>query len=417
MRQPQEDRIAQLRELKPKVLCLGVYIWNHQATLDLLTIWRTLEPQCKIVLGGPEVSYLPPEHELIRLADVVVKGEGDTALGPLLGELLETETQVKGETRLVQGGQPRLEALDWPYSLYSQEDLDHKLTYVESSRGCPFGCEFCLSSLDNRVRDFPLESFLEEMESLIRRGGHQFKFIDRTFNLKLDRAQAIMEFWLKRLKTGMYVHFELVPDRLPPELRDLIRRFPPGSLRLEVGLQTYDPDTALRINRRQDYSLTQENMRFLREETQALVHADLIVGLPGEGLESFARGFDELWLNRPGEVQVGILKKLPGAPIARHDQPWGMKYDENPPYEVLETSVLPLGEMNRLKHFAKFWELIVNRGKMEPQVARLLPPSQGAFERFDSLSRHLYSELGRTWAIPLDDLRQKTDEYLDLKGL
>ncbi len=213
------------------------------------------------------------------------------------------------------------------------------MIYVEASRGCPFSCEFCLSSLDVPVRNVPLAPFLAEMQRLLDRGVSQFKFVDRTFNLNLNVSRSILQFFLERYRPGLFLHFEMIPDRLPEPLRELIRQFPPGALQFEVGIQTFDEQVAQRISRRQDNQKLAENLRFLREETGVHVHADLIVGLPGETLESFAAGFDRLVALGPQEIQVGLLKRLRGTPIVRHDSPNGpWSTARTPlPYEVLQT--------------------------------------------------------------------------------
>jgi radical SAM superfamily enzyme YgiQ (UPF0313 family) len=211
---------------------------------------------------------------------------------------------------------PKLEDVALPYDLYTPHDLAHRVVYVEASRGCPFTCEFCLSSLDIPVRQFPLEKFLTAMEGLLTRGATQFKFVDRTFNLNLMVSRAILQFFLARMRPGLFVHFEMVPDRLPEALRAVIAQFPAGSLQFEVGVQTFDEQTSRNISRRQDHAKLAENLTWLRSHTGVHVHADLIVGLPGEDLASFARGFDRLVALGPQEIQVGILKRLRGTPLS-----------------------------------------------------------------------------------------------------
>ena len=168
------------------------------------------------------------------------------------------------------------------------------MIYVEASRGCPFKCEFCLSSLDVPVRNVPIDDFLAAMQKLLDRGVQNFKFVDRTFNLNLNISKSILQFFLERLRPGLFLHFEMIPDRLPEALRTIIQRFPAGVLQFEVGVQTFNDEVSARISRRQDNAKLADNLRFLREETGVHVHADLIVGLPGEDVASFGVGFDRL---------------------------------------------------------------------------------------------------------------------------
>jgi radical SAM superfamily enzyme YgiQ (UPF0313 family) len=431
LRQPLAEKTRPILETAPRILGISVSIWNHRGTVELL---RALETQweaggCRpvIILGGPEVSYLPAEAEIIRRADWVIRGEGEDVFRALCGLLLSegslripegairTLPSAMGiQGKFIEARPVDLAAIDPGYRLYTGEDLCRKLVYVEASRGCPFGCAFCQSSVpsggDRKVREFPLDVFLREMAVLIKRGGRGFKFLDRSFNMDTHRAQGIMEFFLEPLTLStpagpQYVHFEMVPSRFPPELRETITRFPPGSLRLEIGIQTFNAETSRLINRPGNPEQELEVLRFLKEHTQAIVHADLIAGLPGEGLASFARGFDRLWQVRPAEIQVGILKGLPGTPILRHNGLAGMVYAPEPPYEVQETTALPRPDLDRIKNFARFWELIVNRGTFDDLVPVLFPEGEPVFRRFLALSDRLLKQFGRNWGIDRQDLR------------
>ncbi|MDR2542818.1 MAG: radical SAM protein, partial [Treponema sp.] len=298
------------------------------------------------------------------------------------------------------------------YHLYTNEDLAKKLIYVESSRGCPFSCDFCLSALktDSKVREFPLEQFLTEMDKLVKRGVKTFKFLDRTFNSNITRAIQICEFFLEKIeerkKTGqdipLVVHFEMVPSLFSSGLNEVLTRFPPGTLRLEIGFQTLNTKVAARIRVPSKPAKDLETLRLLCEKTNAIIHADLIAGLPGENLKSFGRGFDRLWQALSAghniEIQVGILKQLPGAPISRHNDDWGMRYAPLPPYEVEETSVLSTGDLQRIKNFARFWELIVNRGLIK------FAKKESIFDEFMAFSGILFAHFGRNWGIDRNEL-------------
>jgi hypothetical protein len=385
----------------PRVIGLGVYIWNVAQTFEVVRLLKAERPDVCIVLGGPEVSHETNAQEIVAAADYVICGEGEVSFDVLCRQLLAGD---RPRLKVIPGVLPDMETLALPYSLYSDEDVRQRIIYVEASRGCPFKCEFCLSSLDKQVRDVPIDAFLGEMELLLARGVRQFKFIDRTFNLKVQTSRAILQFFLDRSVPGLFLHFELIPDRLPENVRELAARFPPGALQFEVGIQTFNDDVSRRISRKQDNARVEENFRFLRGHTGVHLHADLIVGLPGETLESFARGFDRLVALGPQEIQVGMLKRLRGTPIIRHDAEWEMVYGVQPPYEVVRTRDLDAPTVARLRRFAKYWDLIHNSGNFKETVRLVLDAGPSAFAEFLALSDWLFAELQRTHAISLDAL-------------
>ena len=394
---------------EPKVVGLGVYVWNALRALEVVRLLRARQPELVIVLGGPEVSHEWDAQEIVTLADYTITGEGEAAFPSLCASLLAGR---RPPGSIIHGGTVPLETLRLPYALYTDEDLAHRVIYVEASRGCPFRCQFCLSSLDRGVRMVPREAFFEAMEGLLARGARDFKFIDRTFNLRLDDSAAILRFFLERLRPGLSLHFEMVPDRLPASLRSLLSAFPPGCVQLELGIQTWDPEVGKRIERRQDALKTEDNLRFLAEETHVHVHSDLIVGLPGEDLETFARGFDRLWALRPQEIQVGILKRLRGTPIIMHDQTQRMRYGEDPPYEILETATMSRDEIDQMKRFARYWDLIANSGNFRDCARHICTAGTSAFESFHALSESLFSSLGRTHHLALNVLALALFDYL-----
>ncbi len=249
------------------------------------------------------------------------------------------------------------------------------------------------------------------MQQLLDRGLKQFKFVDRTFNLNLATSRAILEFFLARHQPGNFYHFEMIPDRLPAELREVIARFPPGALQFEVGVQTFNPEVGQNISRRQNYERLADNLDFLRHETRVHIHADLIVGLPGETVASFAAGFDRLIALGPQEIQVGILKRLRGTPIIRHDEEWRMVYHAQPPYEILQNRLLDFATMQRLRRFAKYWDLVGNSGNFVGTTP-LIWGGDSPFTSFLRLSDWLYARIGRTDSIALTRLAELIFEFL-----
>jgi hypothetical protein len=220
--------------------------------------------------------------------------------------------------------------------------------------------------------------------------------------LKVDSGLRILEFFLKRLDGELFLHFELIPDHLPPRLKEAIKRFPPGSLQFEVGVQSLDTEVQQRISRKQDSGKSAANLRWLREQSHAHIHADLIIGLPGEGVAGFARGFDRLWAMGPHEIQVGILKRLRGAPISRHTQEYDLRFSPLPPYDILATDCIDFATMRRLARFARYWDLVANSGRFRATLPLLLDDSP--FDNFMRLSDWLFAEVGQTDRIQLQRL-------------
>ena len=393
----------------PKIVGIGVYIWNVTPAEQLVALIKTLRPEITVVLGGPEVSYETERQSITQRADYVITGEADHAFRKLCEELLNGDHPTP---KIIKAELPTADSLTLPYHLYDETDVANRVIYVEASRGCPFKCEFCLSSLDIPVRAFDLDKFLDAIQDLFDRGVRQFKFVDRTFNLNLKFSTRILQFFLDRYEPGLFVHFEMIPDRLPDALRQIIKQFPPESLQFEVGIQTFSESVAELISRRQDNAKAEENIRFLRSQTNVHIHADLIVGLPGEDLQSFAAGFDRMIQAAPHEIQVGMLKRLRGTPIIRHDETWGMTYSPNAPYEVLQTKLIDFQNMSQMRRFARFWDLVANSGNFVRTTPLIWHDAQSPFAEFYRVSEWIFQQAGRVHGISLTRLVEFLFIYL-----
>ena len=414
IRRKPSELVDELLALSPRIVGFGVYIWNVEQTTVLVRLLKEARPDVKVVLGGPEVSHEWAEQEVFHLADHLITGWGDLSFPKLCHALLHGP---KPLMKVVVGEQPELDQITLPYAHYTDADLSHRLLYVEASRGCPFKCEFCLSSLDKTARAFPLEPFLAEMDALYRRGARNFKFVDRTFNLKVETSARILQFFLDRLTDGLFVHFEVIPDHLPDRLKRLIAQFPHGVLQLELGIQTFNAEVQNRISRRQDNDKTVSNLAWLVDHSQAHLHTDLIFGLPGETLDSFAVGFDRLVALRPQEIQLGLLKRLRGTPIARHTLVHGMVYDANPPYTVLQTAVVDAQTVQRFCRLARYWDLIANSGRFKTSLPFLLQ-GPSAFAALLDCCDWLWHTTGATQGLTPEILVDVLYDYLTArKGL
>ena len=444
LRQPLAEKLEPFLSGSPKILGISVSIWNHTATIEFLK--ECSPPKPIIILGGPEVSHLPEDAEIFKYADYVIRGEGEIAFKSLCEDILAGKQDNK---KFINAQPVELNNIKTAYHLYTDEDVQKKLIYIESNRGCPFHCDFCLSAVKtvNSVREFPLEPFLAEMETLIKRGVKTFKFLDRSFNININRALQIIEFFLEKINQpsslsstsassaslhsegmlrpcvkssvnpSIVVHFEMVPSLLTVQLNEALLRFPPGSLRLEIGFQTLNPQIASLIKLPGNIDLNA--LKYLRENSNAIIHADLIAGLPGENLESFGKGFDILWSILGGqnaaeqcsiEIQLGILKQLPGSPISRHNENYAMSYNSQPPYEIEETSVIKYDDMLRIKNFARFWEILVNRGLIKLD-------NKPVFWKFMALSDALFEKFGRNWGIDKEELKNTVNIIINNHNL
>jgi hypothetical protein len=399
--------VEDLLAFNPRIIGIGVYIWNVEDCTRIVALLKKVAPQVTVVIGGPEVSYETNEQRICALADYVITGWGDVTFAKLAREVLNGGAPMQ---KVIAGTQPPLALLTLPYAQYTNEDIARRFIYVEASRGCPFKCEFCLSALDKTAWPFELEAFMAELEKLYSRGARNFRFVDRTFNLKVAVSERILEFFLARMDENLFMHFELIPDHLPAKLKQTIARFPPGALHFEIGIQTWNTGVQARISRKQDNAQAEANIRWLREQSNALIHVDLIAGLPGEDLDSFGRGFDRLHALKPHEIQVGILKRLRGAPIDRHTETHQLRYNPDPPYNVLATDCISFVDMQRVNRFARYWDLAGNSGRFRNALPLLL--GDAPFACFMRFADWLYARTHKTHEFAFERLCEHVHAHL-----
>ncbi|MEO1766168.1 B12-binding domain-containing radical SAM protein [Thiobacter aerophilum] len=396
---PVAEVVEAILAARPRIVGLGVYIWNVEQTSKLVAMLKRVAPEVTVVLGGPEVSHETETQPIVDEADYVITGWGEVSFRVLCEGVLSGQPPAQ---KIIPGEQPALRELSLPYALYTEEDIAHRFLYVEASRGCPYKCEFCLSALDKTAWAFPQDAFLAALDALYQRGARHFRFVDRTFNLNVKSSLGILEFFLARLDAQLFLHFEVIPDHLPDALKAALVRFPPGSLQLEIGVQTFDPTVQALISRRQDNARTEENLRWLKAHTHAHLHVDLIAGLPGEDLSGFGAGFDRLVALAPHEIQVELLKRLRGAPIARHTERFGLRFNPHPPYEILATDRIGFTDMRRLARFARYWDLLGNSGRFRHTLPLML--GEAPFARFLNFSDWLWRTAGQTHGFALERL-------------
>ncbi len=401
-----EDAVELVLAQNPKIVGIGAYIWNAIEVGEFIKILKKVAPQTIVITGGPEASYFPHRVDFSG-SDYFILGEGDIAFYELCKMIYAGDLP---QTKTIKAPMIDINQIELPYAFYSDEDVSNRYIYVEASRGCPYSCEFCLSSLDKKVRNIDIDRFLKELQILWDRGVRSFKFIDRTFNQGIDRANRFMDFFLSK-EPPYFIHFEVVPDNFPNSLKERIKEFPPASLQLEVGIQTLNPEISKNIYRKLDIDKIQRNLNFLDNETKAHLHVDLIVGLPGESLESFGKNLDRLYSMTKCEIQIGILKKLSGTTIDRHDEIYGMKYSDTPPYDILQNNLIPYLQMQKMKRFARFWDLVYNSGNFKKSVALLFVEGR-VYDSFFAFSEWIYTKTQSTWQISLDRLSKLLFDYI-----
>ncbi|MEA3228158.1 MAG: radical SAM protein [Campylobacterota bacterium] len=391
---------------KPDIIGIGVYIWNALEVAELIHIIKKVSPKITIVLGGPEVTYTPFRVNFDD-SDFIIQGEGDEAFYKLCKSIIDGTSP---QEKIVKMTVPDLKELKLPYQYYSDHDIQNRYIYVEVSRGCPFECEFCLSSMDEKVRAFNLDEVLEQFQVLWDRGARNFKFVDRTFNLNMKTANRILDFFLDK-DEHYFVHFEVIPDHFPESLREKIKQFPHGALQLEIGIQTLNLDVAHNISRVLNLEKVDSNVGFLENETETHIHLDLIVGLPGESLESFGKNLDKLVSLSSCEIQIGILKKLSGTYIKRHDEEFEMVYSDKAPYDILKNRDLSFNDIQMMKRFARFWDLTYNSGNFKRSII-LLWKEESVYKNFHQFSLWIYEQTDSTWKISLQRLGELLFRYL-----
>lgn len=354
-----ERVVGDIYRHKPDIIALSCYIWNIRETLMVVESIKKVIPDSVVVLGGPEVSYdsvsLLEENTEV---DVIVKGEGEITFPFLIERLMNNKPldDVEGITYRKAGtiieNRDRtplsdLDALPFPYEEGFQ-DLDNRIVYYETTRGCPFQCQYCLSSINPGVRYLSLDRVRKDIKTFIDAGIPQVKLVDRTFNCNPKRARDIFRM-IMEMGGNTNFHFEICGDLLDDETLDLLKDAPPGLFQFEIGVQSTRVETLEAIRRKTDFDKLTERVKILKGYRNIHLHLDLIAGLPGENYLSFQRSFNDVYKLKPDRLQLGFLKLLKGSGIRKDAEIWEYKYLSQPPYEVLENRDISYGEMLMLK--------------------------------------------------------------------
>ena len=407
----------QIVHRKPRIVGFSVYLWNRLLVEATVRILRAAHPEIIWIAGGPELveSATPPVE---KLWDIIITGEGETAFRIQCETILRSNPSEIPILNRLKPAPENLSTLLLPYDEYSDIDIAQRTIYAETSRGCPYSCSYCTSD-GTTLRLFPLGTLLPAFDKLWQRGVRKFKFLDRSFNAPVEHACAILDFFLPRVTPGTCLHFEINPDHLHPDVFTRMAAFPKGALHLEVGLQTLNPDVAKRIGRSINTEHSLENLRKLCQETGAIIHADLIFGLPGEDESSFVQGFNTLIQTcHPPEVQVNWLKGLPGTRIVREATQFHLTFSAEPPYELICSDVMDFETLCRIQRFARGWELVHNRGHFTKEVKTLhtrIAPDY--YQGYTALVQRIFKDEGKLYAISTARLQSYLQQHLDAADL
>ncbi len=373
--------LAGLYEADCDVYGFACYIWNIDYVMRICRNLKKLKPGAKIILGGPEVSF--DAEELLnknKFIDYIICGEGESAVAKLLSDLPQERCVVYGE---------KLDMEELPFP-YSEQDLKQivegeKLVYYETSRGCPFNCAYCLSSVDSGVRCLSLERVKTEIKYLVQSGVMTVKFVDRTFNADKNRAKELWRYCMS-LEGDTCFHFEIGADLLTDEMIDMLKTVKMGQFQFEIGVQTTNSETILEISRKMNLDVLAKNVKRLRDETNVMLHLDLIAGLPKEDYASFKKSFNDVYSMTPNVLQLGFLKLLKGSPLRKKVNCYDIKFSDFAPYEVFSTDCLTYDEIIRLKAIEDVLERYYNSGRFYATLEQAAMCFVSPFDFYEELS-------------------------------
>lgn len=431
IKDPAINIVSDLFNRNPDVLGFSCYIWNIEETIKVIQMLKKIKPEMKIVLGGPEVSY-DVEYWMNRIPEVdfIVIGEGEETFHHLLQEI-EGEQKYhyvfgisyrnKDGKVVINPPRPKLDLSRIPSPYRFKEDLPHlanRIIYMETSRGCPFSCQFCLSSIEVGVRYFDKEQIKADILYLIENGAKLIKFVDRTFNIKRDYAMEMFQFLIENHQ-GCVFQFEITADIMRPEVLDyLSAHAPEGIFRFEIGVQSTNDETNLLVKRRQNFAKLSRTVSKIKESGRIAQHLDLIAGLPEEDYHSFRKTFNDVFALRPEELQLGFLKMLRGTGLRMQAEEYGYIYMDHAPYEILGNRVLSFADIVRIKRVEDVLEKYWNAHRMDHTLLYLI-------EREFASPFDFFQEFGdyweeRGWARighQLEDLFIRLDQFISVRGV
>ncbi|KXG42901.1 B12-binding domain-containing radical SAM protein [Tepidibacillus decaturensis] len=430
IKEPILQMVSEIYQKDPDVVGFSCYIWNIEETIQLIQLLKKVKPEVRIVLGGPEVSYdLDYWFKRVPEIDVIVVGEGEATFLHLL-QALKTKRPLdevlgiayrEGKTYRVNASQPKLDLNEIPSPYKDLDDLQSlkdRIVYFEASRGCPFSCAYCLSSIETGVRYFALERVKEDLLQLIKSGVKLIKFVDRTFNINKKYALEIFQFLIENHQ-GTVFQFEITADIMKQDvLQYLIDYAPDGIFRFEIGVQSTNEYTNSLVHRRQNFKKLSETVLKLKESTKIDKHLDLIAGLPEEDYASFRKTFNDVFELRPEELQLGFLKMLRGTAIWKEAKKYGYIYMDKAPYEILANNVLSFSDVIRVKRVEEVLDKYWNAQRMNRTIEYLIRYEfTSAFDFFQQFGDYWESKGWNRIGHQLETLYTRLNDFLIDTGI
>ena len=425
--QPKDEMLKDIYGSGADVVCFSCYIWNISFVRELIRDLAKILPETAFWAGGPEVSY-DAEKFLTEMPEMtgVLVGEGEKTFHDLLEYYIDGKGSL-GEIRGIayrdgeeirhNGWRELMNLSEIPFVYEHLEEFENRIIYYESSRGCPFSCSYCLSSIDKKLRFRDLELVKKELQFFLDHKVPQVKFVDRTFNCKHEHAMAIWKYILEHDNGVTNFHFEVSADLLRDEEMDLMAKMRPGLIQLEIGVQSTNPKTIRAIHRHMDLDKLKRCVDRVHSFRNIHQHLDLIAGLPYEDYDTFHRSFNDVYQMKPDQLQLGFLKVLKGSLMQGEAEKYGIVHKEKEPYEVLSTNWLPYGDVLKLKAVESMVEVYYNSGQFQHTLEYLVPLAKDAFTFYESLGAFYenkgYSEIShsrmRRYEILLEYLQEETD--------
>lgn len=425
--QPKDEILKDIYSSGADVVCFSCYIWNTSFVRELIRDLVKILPKTAFWAGGPEVSY-DAEKFLTEMPEMtgVMVGEGEKTFHDLLEFYIDGKDSLEeisgiayrtGDKIIHNGWRELMDLSAIPFVYEHLEKFENRIIYYESSRGCPFSCSYCLSSIDKKLRFRDLELVKKELQFFLDHRVPQVKFVDRTFNCKHEHAMTIWKYILEHDNGVTNFHFEISADLLREEEMELMSQMRPGLIQLEIGVQSTNPETIRAIHRHMDLKKLEHCVNRVHSFQNIHQHLDLIAGLPYEDYDTFHQSFNDVYQMKPDQLQLGFLKVLKGSLMQKEAEVYGIVYKEKEPYEVLSTNWLTYGEVLKLKMVESMVEVYYNSGQFWHTLEYLVPFEKDAFTFYEKLGSFYekkgYSEISysrmRRYEILLEYLQEETD--------